>query len=599
MEQYLTHTNHALWEVIVNGDAPVAIASVSGGVEAAIPPKTTKQKIARRNKLKAKSTLLLTIPDEHLLKSEGLDKTHDRSQKLISQLEIHDEVISHEDANRKLLRSLPSAWNTHTLIIRNKSDLDTLSMDDLYNILKVHDAEIKSQPSSSLNSHNVAFVSLDNTSSTNEAVNTPTHDVSVSSSQGQDFASTYVDDVMFSFFANQFNSTQLDNEDLEKIDINDLKEIDLKWQKLLALIRQRLNVITATMETLANALVVTDGMGYDWVYQVEEGPTDFALMAHLSSGSSSSGTEVHTCSKECLQSNKTLQKQYDQQCEILNKANLEIIAYQFGLESLEARIVVHQNNEAVFEEDIVFLKYDVKVRDNSITKLKNQLEESSKEKDDLKLKLEKFKTSSKNLTNLINSQISLKDKTGLGYDSQLNERDLNNIHMDKSEGYHAVPPPYTGNFMPSRPDLSFARLDYSIFKSAMIETVNSMHETKTSASKTSKENMEKPKTVRSSAPLIEEWESDSDDDFATKSGQVPVNTAKQSSPRAAASIIVSTTKRNGENVVKSSTCWIWIPTRNVIDHISKDNGSYMLKRCNYVDLQGILKSAMAWVPKRN
>nr|GEU78687.1 reverse transcriptase domain-containing protein [Tanacetum cinerariifolium] len=139
----------------------------SGGAEAALPPKTTKQKIARRNELKAK----------------GLDKTYDMFQKLICQLEIHGEVISQEDANLKLLKSLPPAWNTHTLIMRNKSDLDTLSMVDLYNNLKVYKAEIKGQSSSSSNSQNVAFVSLDNTSSTNEEVNTA-HDVFIASSHG-------------------------------------------------------------------------------------------------------------------------------------------------------------------------------------------------------------------------------------------------------------------------------------------------------------------------------------------------------------------------------------------------------------------------------
>ncbi|GKA37886.1 hypothetical protein Tco_0724451 [Tanacetum coccineum] len=239
MEQYLTHTDYALWEVIVNGDAPAAISSASVGTEGPIPPKTAEQKLARKNELKAKSTLLLAIPDEHLLKfhgikdaktlweaikarfggnkeskkmqktilkqqyknfaasrSEGLDKTCDMFQKLISKLEIHGEVIFQEDTNLKLLRSLPSAWNNIALIMRNKSDLDTLSMDDLYNNLKVYESEIKGQLSSSSNSQNVAFVSLENTSSTNEAVNT-------ASSQGQASSSTYVDDVMFSFFVNQ------------------------------------------------------------------------------------------------------------------------------------------------------------------------------------------------------------------------------------------------------------------------------------------------------------------------------------------------------------------------------------------------------------
>ncbi|GJV92267.1 putative ribonuclease H-like domain-containing protein [Tanacetum coccineum] len=152
-----------------------------------------------------------------------------RFQKLISQLEIHGEVISQEDANLKLLRSLPLAWNNIALIMRNKSDLDTMSMDDLYNNLKVYEAEIKSQSSSSSNSQNVAFVSSENTSSTNEAVNTA-HEVSTANSQGQASSLSHVDDVMFSFFVSQSNSQQLDNEDLEQIDTDDLEEMDLKWQ---------------------------------------------------------------------------------------------------------------------------------------------------------------------------------------------------------------------------------------------------------------------------------------------------------------------------------------------------------------------------------
>ncbi|GJT55805.1 ribonuclease H-like domain-containing protein [Tanacetum coccineum] len=186
-----------------------------------------------------------------------------------------------------------------------------------------------------------------------------------------------------------------------------------------------------------NALVVQDEIGgYDWRFQVEEGITNFALMAYTSQGSSSSSSsdsEVHTCSKDCLKSYETLQKQYDQQREALNKSNLEIIGYQMGLESLEARIVVHEKNEAVYEEDIAFLKYDVQVKDISIKDLKNQLEEALKEKDDLKLKLEKFEESSKNLTKLINSQISAKDKAGLGYDSQINERVVHSVFNSRGK----------------------------------------------------------------------------------------------------------------------------------------------------------------------
>ncbi|GKD86825.1 hypothetical protein Tco_1357979, partial [Tanacetum coccineum] len=185
MEQYLTHTYYALWEVIMNGDAP-AIASASTGTEGPIPPKTAKQKLARKNELKAKSTLLLVIPDEHLLKFHGIkdaktiwEDIKTRFQILISQLKIHGEVISQEDANLKLLKSLPLAWNNIALIMHNKADLDGLSMDDLYNNLKVYK-----------NSQNVAFVSSDDITSTNEAVNTA-HDVPAARSKGQASSSTY------------------------------------------------------------------------------------------------------------------------------------------------------------------------------------------------------------------------------------------------------------------------------------------------------------------------------------------------------------------------------------------------------------------------
>ncbi|GJV13973.1 hypothetical protein Tco_1359296 [Tanacetum coccineum] len=175
-------------------------------------------------------------------------------------------------------------------------------------------------------------------------------------------------------------------------------------------------------------------------------------------------------------------------------------------------------------------KYDVQVKDISIKDLKNQLEEALKEKDDLKLKLENFEESSKNLTKLINSQISDKDKAGLGYDSQMNENevfhsvfnskesDVDNSHVNDrfktGKGFHVVPPPYTMNYMPSRPDLSFAGLDDSVYKTKVSET-------KTSISKTSKDIIEKPKTVRPSAPIIEDWDTDNDNDsvFRPKTNQ--------------------------------------------------------------------------------
>ncbi|GJU97726.1 putative ribonuclease H-like domain-containing protein [Tanacetum coccineum] len=232
-----------------------------------------------------------------------------------------------------------------------------------------------------------------------------------------------------------------------------------------------------------------------------------------------------------------------------------------------------------------------------------------------------------------------------------------NDRFKKVEGYHAVPPPYTGNYMPSRPNLSFAGLDDSIYKTNVSETITSVPRNESTASKSSKDNLEQPKDVRPSAPIVEEWESDSDDDCVTrpsiehnkpsyakinfvKSNENTrksvieqntyrqaenlrkINTAKQSSSRSAVSnnnapdmflllkklnckkvnnvttaetkAVVSAVQGHEENVVKSSACWIWRPTGKVIDHISKDSGSYMPKRFDYVDPKADSSQLTAW-----
>nr|GEY52046.1 hypothetical protein [Tanacetum cinerariifolium] len=81
--------------------------------------------------------------------SESLDQIHDRLQKLISQLEILEVSLSQEDINLKFLRSLPTEWRTHTLIWRNKTDLEEQSLDDQFKSLKIYEVEVKSSSSAS------------------------------------------------------------------------------------------------------------------------------------------------------------------------------------------------------------------------------------------------------------------------------------------------------------------------------------------------------------------------------------------------------------------------------------------------------------------
>nr|GEU85364.1 hypothetical protein [Tanacetum cinerariifolium] len=169
---------------------------------------------------------------------EGLHKRHDRFQTLLSQLKIHGAGVSHEDANQKFLRSLPYSWSQVALIIRTKPGLDTLIFDGLYNNLKVFERDVKgTTASSSSNTKNMAFVSVDNTSSTNDvsiaySISSP----SVSKSQKEGSAS-YTDEVIHSFFANQSSAPQLDCDDLEQIDDDDLEEMDFKWQVVMISMR--------------------------------------------------------------------------------------------------------------------------------------------------------------------------------------------------------------------------------------------------------------------------------------------------------------------------------------------------------------------------
>ncbi|GJX98576.1 hypothetical protein Tco_0355595 [Tanacetum coccineum] len=282
--------------------------------------------------------------------------------------------------------------------------------------------------------------------------------------------------------------TQLDNEDLQKIDHDDLEEIDLRWniamltmraRKFLKNTRRKLDMANKERigvdkeptrrtflveETALNALVSQcDGFGYDWSDQAEEGPTNFALMAYSSTSlSSSTNSEVSNDSNycsSCLECVKDLKEQNEQLVKDLRTARISVVSYKTGLESIEARLLVFKKNESVYEEDIKLLKYEIYLRDLDITDLKRKLE------------------------------IMDKCKTGLGY--------------------NAVPPPYTGNFMPPKPDLVYPSLDdfVDVNESASESVVE----------KPIVESNE-PKTARkeNGAPIIEDWLSESKEEDVPK-----------------------------------------------------------------------------------
>nr|GEZ95199.1 hypothetical protein [Tanacetum cinerariifolium] len=336
--------------------------------------------------------------------------------------------------------------------------------------------------------------------------------------------------VIYSFFASQSTCPQLDNEDLKQIDVDDLKKMDLRWMMAMLTIRARrflqktcINLgdnrptsmgfemskvecynchrkgyfarecrsskdsrrpgvadpqrRTVPVETSTSNVLVSqcDGTGsYDWSYQAEEEPANFALMA-FSPSSSSSDKEVQSCLKACSKAYAQLHTQCDKLTNDFRKSQFVVLSYQTGLESVEAKLLVYKQNESIFEENIKLLNIEVQLKDTALATLRQKLEKVEQKRDDLKLKLEKFQTSFKNLTELLACQTN--EKHGLGYFSS--ESDYESCSpsslSDRSQPsgrYHAVPPPIIGTFMPPKPDLVFhtapiaVETDHSTFTSS-------------------------------------------------------------------------------------------------------------------------------------
>nr|GEV71388.1 hypothetical protein [Tanacetum cinerariifolium] len=376
--------------MVAASKVPMLKPSVDTTIAPATAEKGTKKAVEKRfgGNVATKKTQRNLVKHQYekftTSRLEVLDQTINRLQKLISQLEIHGESISQEDVNQKFLRSLSLEWNTHTIVWRKKAAIDTLSLDDLYNNLKIYEPEVEGTSSSNTNTQNVAIVSSNSTSNTYGAVNT-THGVTTTSTQATAINSTTIDNlsdvVICSFFASQPNSPQINNEDLQQIYPDDLEEMDLRWQ--MAMLTRRAKIFLkktrrkfsmngnetigfdksmvecynyqkrrhfprecrapgsqdtkhnektrriVPMETPTSAALVScNGLGgYDWSDQAEDGPTNFALLAYSSTSSNSDVSTDSNCSSSCLENVKG---QNEQLLKDLKTSKINDITYKIG-----------------------------------------------------------------------------------------------------------------------------------------------------------------------------------------------------------------------------------------------------------------------------
>ncbi|GJS63656.1 hypothetical protein Tco_0678220 [Tanacetum coccineum] len=471
--------------------------------------------------------------------TESLDSIFNRLQKIVSQLAILGENISQEDLNLKFLRSLPSKWNTHVMVWRNKPDLDTMSFDDLYNNFKIVEHEVKGTASSSSSSQNLAFMS--STSSTNE-VNTA------------------------------YGIITANTQDLEQIHEDDLKEMDLKWQLALLSIRIRKffqktgrkitingsdtvgydksrnqdnSRRTINVEEISSkAMLAIDGAGFDWNFMAdEEVPTNMALMAFLDSEDLFSPPNLDL-------SNSGLEEFQQVEFEGYGPKTSKSVSEDTSnkvRESPNASLVEELVSNDKLEKKTVFLTVA------KINFVRPQQQEKPVRKPVKYAKMYRLTAITSKGTdrphpgvtkNMVPRAVLM--KTGL---RPLNTtRPVTTAHP-KTTVYSARP--------------------MSHFSKSAQSTVKRPYQTRTTL--TNKKFSQKVNTAKGK--------------FYTARPKA-VNTARPNSA------VVNAVRVNQVNVVKASACWVWRPTK-------LNSASITLKRHNYVDARGRSKSVMAWVPKGN
>ncbi|GJV15134.1 hypothetical protein Tco_1360457 [Tanacetum coccineum] len=427
IESYIQLQDYTLWEIIEEDNSFKLVARTTtdedGTSTTTIPGAVTaEQKILKKNDLKARSILMMTLPSEHLLtfnkhkdakslfeaiearfggnkatkktqktllkqmyetfnasSSESLDSIFNRLQKIVSQLTILGEIITPEELNLKFLRSLPTEWGMHVVVWRNKSDLGSISFDDLYNNFKIVEPEVKRSVISSSNSGSQNLAFLSGHSSTNDVntanVHVSTGSTPVSTASTNNSTACLSDATIYAYLATQPNGSQVVHEDLEQIHEDDLDEMDLKWQLALLSMKARKfyqrtgkKIIINGSDTAgydkkknrsqdssrrtvnveessSKSMLAIDGIGFDWSYMAdEEASTNFALMAF----SDSEIQNNKTCSKTCLKIFEDLKSRYDKLRIELNKSESDLYSYKKGLASVEEQLVFYKKNKCLF-----------------------------------------------------------------------------------------------------------------------------------------------------------------------------------------------------------------------------------------------------------
>ncbi|GJZ09008.1 ribonuclease H-like domain-containing protein [Tanacetum coccineum] len=466
IKQYFQIQDYALWEVIENGDSWVSVPQTAQENGTSVTkmsiPVTAEEKTNKKNDVKARSLLLMALPNEHQLTFSqypdaksmfaaietrfGGNAATKKTQKTLLKQQYENFSASSAESLDSIFNRLQKIVSRLAILVvwRNKPEVKTMSIDYLYNNFKIVEQKVKKSVGASSGAQNLAFMTAPSTSSTNDAnttspqvstaspnVNAASPQVSTASvsdnTEAMDLkwqlsllsvrAKKYYQRTCKKIFINANDTAGYDKSKVECYNCHTLghfvwecraprsKEGRFRNQDN---IRKQGN----NEDTSSKAMLAIDGICFDWSEMAEEqDQTNMALMAF-------SDSEVYTdktCSKTCLKSFETLKKQYDDLIVKLNQTKFIAATYKRGLATVKDQLITYRKNEVLSSEEVAVLKREVACKDYEINVLKSEFEKVKQEKDGIEFKIEKFDKASKDLDQLLGSQITDKSKKGLGY----------------------------------------------------------------------------------------------------------------------------------------------------------------------------------------
>ncbi|GJX11653.1 ribonuclease H-like domain-containing protein, partial [Tanacetum coccineum] len=346
--------------------------------------------------------------------SESLDYIFNRLQKLVSRLAILGVVTPPEDLNVKFLRSLPSEWDTHVVVWMNKPDFDTMGLDDLYNNFKIVEQKVKKSVGTNNDDKNLAFLTTSGASSTNN-INTVNPEVRLLP-QRNGFKVEYgtikhEGKKVRKIIIDGSNTAGYDKSKVECFNCHKMGHFsrECKAPKSKDNINWNQGSSTKSVkieDASEKAMCAIDGAGFDWSDMAEEEiQANMALMAF----SDSEVKNDKSCSKNCLKNYEALKKQYDDLLVKLSDTDFKAATNKRGLATLEGQILKYREHEVLFSKQIALLKRSVGSKEYQLGLLRTELEKVKQEKEGVDFKIAKFDKSTKDLSEMLESQITNKN----------------------------------------------------------------------------------------------------------------------------------------------------------------------------------------------